>query len=370
MQLSKKTNKVFFCIFLAFFCCLFSNRADAQTYRIGVFYYPGWKEGDEVFYKKPWDAIKNYPEREPLLGWYKDGDLSVANQHLQWMHEFGIDYVIYDWYWRNDNKVRLNHAIDAYLSLKNRHGVNFAIMWANHTTAPENYDQFDVMVNYWFLNLMVDGDYLKKDGKPIVFIFSPDTLEKNANRFGATSRILLDRARNAAVRAGLPGLYIVGSTQARKDALNQVVFSGYDAISAYNYHRGYSGSFDKRGNSRNYQELVDGYKESWEWLLKNSPIPYFIPVTSGWDKRPWQMAGVTDPHDGSAGDAYNFEIHLNDAFGFAEKFKDNISGDIVVCCWNEFGEGSYVEPTKKEGFGFLQAIRETKRKNSFVSILP
>ena len=30
----------------------------------------------------------------------------------------------------------------------------------------------------------------------------------------------------------------------------------------------------------------------------------------------------------------------------------------VICCWNEFGEGSYIEPTKKDGFSYLEKVKK------------
>jgi hypothetical protein len=30
----------------------------------------------------------------------------------------------------------------------------------------------------------------------------------------------------------------------------------------------------------------------------------------------------------------------------------------VICCWNEFGEGSYIEPTQKNGFSYLEKIKK------------
>ncbi len=29
----------------------------------------------------------------------------------------------------------------------------------------------------------------------------------------------------------------------------------------------------------------------------------------------------------------------------------------VICCWNEFGEGSIIEPTRQGGFARLEQIR-------------
>jgi len=44
-----------------------------------------------IFTKLSRERIKAYPEREPLLGWYDYDSTAVAEQHIQWMHDYGID---------------------------------------------------------------------------------------------------------------------------------------------------------------------------------------------------------------------------------------------------------------------------------------
>ena len=57
----------------------------------------------------------------------------------------------------------------------------------------------------------------------------------------------------------------------------------------------------------------------------------------------------------------------------AEKFKkyfsklyvkahNNNSPMVVINAWNEWGEGAYLEPDTKNGYGFLEAILETKKE--------
>lgn len=63
--------------------------------------------------------------------------------------------------------------------------------------------------------------------------------------------------------------------------------NSYDAVSAYNYHIGISNGIPKK-NSYSYQELIAGYKYTWNKILSDSDLPYIIPVSSGWDRRPWE----------------------------------------------------------------------------------
>ncbi|WP_394989065.1 hypothetical protein [Cellvibrio sp.] len=30
----------------------------------------------------------------------------------------------------------------------------------------------------------------------------------------------------------------------------------------------------------------------------------------------------------------------------------------AICCWNEFGEGFYIEPTKKDRFSYLDKVKK------------
>jgi len=62
-------------------------------------------------------------------------------------------------------------------------------------------------------------------------------------------------------------------------------------------------------------------------------------------------------HDNSFSTAEEFGKHLEAAKRFMDEYPTLTRSMGVVCCWNEFGEGSYIEPTKKDGFSYLEKIR-------------
>lgn len=333
----------------------------AGNYDVGVYYYPGWKLNEPGnWIQEPWSKIKPFPERQPLLGWYDESAPSVIAKQTRWMHQYGISYIIFDWYWGPSLRTRHEHALRNYLSLKDKSSVDFAIMWANHDESPKTFDEFKAAVNYWIQNYFSKPEYKRVDGAPIVYIFSALLLDEKAKRIGLTTPDLLNEANRIAISNGLPGIKFVGGAGAYdKFFLNQYTNDGYFAFSAYNSHVGkVSPESPAEKNSHSYDELKNGYQyHLWKWFFDNNK-KYITPSISGWDKRPW--GGSEDPlHDNSSGNVSAFKSHLIDAKNNADKSSILLGKKmVVICCWNEYGEGSIIEPTKSNQFDYLEAIKE------------
>jgi hypothetical protein len=342
--------------------CALAARADVTPdYNIGVYYFPGWKnKAPGALIDYPWIPIKNYPERKPLLGWYPEGDVGVMDQQLAWMNSYGVDFVVFDWYWNAAKKPYLDHAINAYLQAPKRKLVQFALLWANDAQAkvPSDEDQFLSMIQFWIAHYFGNAQYMKIDNKPVVFVFSPELLRNDAAGFGASVGQLFARANQLAQRAGYAGVYFVASTEAVENWVKWFdPDNGFAALSAYNYHRGFSGVYNPlKLMSWSYRELDDDYRESWDWILKASKLPYFVPVTTGWDKSPW--GGSLDRrHDQSGATPAQFRGHLQAARARLDRYPEKTRKTALICCWNEYGEGSVLEPTQHFQFQFLEAVR-------------
>jgi Glycosyltransferase WbsX len=323
---------------------------------LGVFYYPGWKDDVPGAHPKPWDRIKPYSERKPLLGWYREGDVDVMKQQLQWMQGAGIDFVVFDWYW-DGSRPWSAHALDAYLQAGNAQ-VKFAVMWANHGEAPKSAMFFESMARHWVDRYLHRSDYLRIEGKPVVFIMQGADLNMKASRFGSSAQELLARAQQMAREAGLPEILFVsgggGGSLLPGDSPKPSGFGGYFA---YNYHSGPNGQVAGQSRlTRGYDELDQAYRSHWDWMVKRANAPYMLPLTSGWDKRPW--GGSKDPlHDASMASPAQFRAHLLAARSVLEANPRRTFSTAVVCCWNEYGEGSFIEPTEQAGARLLDEIK-------------
>lgn len=344
-------------------CSFHSVFAFSGEYTVATYYFPGWRSnqvGAPAAF--PWSRIKSYPEREPLLGWYDDGDMDIVSQQMSWMHSYGIDYVIFDWYWTGRNTPLLTQSIDAYKKVHSPKP-GFAVMWSNHNETPISAENFDSMVRFWVDNYFHDPKYWKIDRKPVVYVFSVQDLVKKASKIGTTSGRLLERANAIARKSGYDGLYFVGGVGLERQIVREGVDDyGYDAFSAYNYHIGLElGSSKLKALSASYAELDRGYQFVWDWMVKFAKRPYFIPVTSGWNKAPWGGSSDSE-HDKSESNVDSFRSHLNSARAYLDNYPAATNKTIVICCWNEYGEGSYIEPTKKMGFQYLDVVKQVFRK--------
>ena len=325
--------------------------------RVGVFYFPGWKDNAlGAPAPHPWDRIKAFPKREPLLGWYPEGDDKVMAQQLKWMHDYGINFVVFDWYW-NRKQPMLDQAVVAYTHV-DAAKPGFAFMWANGDASVRSEEEFDAMIRYLLDKYARLPEYLTVAGRPVIFVQIGGALDQQARSFGSSAQALIARAQALAKAEGLPGLFFVAGAPADPAfATGKAKAMGYSGYSSYNYH---SGPGNRIGSevrfSHTYGELDNGYRAQWKWFMANADLPYIVPMTSGWDKTPW--GGSKDPdHDHSESTPAEFKAHLEAARRLIEENPAKTLGMGIVCCWNEFGEGSIVEPTKSDGFTNLNSIK-------------
>ena len=97
-----------------------------RQYQVGAYYFPGWPTLDK------WKVLDPFPERMPLLGYYREGDPAVMDWQIKWAVEHGVSFFAFDWYWDRGRR-QLEHALhDGYLHARFRRFLKFCLLWANH----------------------------------------------------------------------------------------------------------------------------------------------------------------------------------------------------------------------------------------------
>lgn len=329
--------------------------ADRSSALVGVYYFPGWTDGAFVERPKPWEALKRFPEKTPQFGYYQDRDPVVLRHQLQWMASAGINYVVFDWY-ANAGKPLGDQAIEAYRAVA-QDEVRYTILWCNAGRVIRTDPEWRQIVTLWLTRYAKDPRFLKIGDRPVIFIQAAAKFSRDAEGQGRTAGQQLAWAQTEARKRGLPGIFFVAGLdvgpdqpQVRGGGLKK---TGFEAVTVYNYGKNpYVGR-----HAHGYLELDRAYRANWQIARANSPLPYVVPMISGWDRRPW--GGSADPgRDPSISTAAQFAAHLE--AGKAVMTAQPVAGQPmgVICCWNEYGEGSYVEPTKGTGTQMLDAIRQ------------
>jgi hypothetical protein len=313
---------------------------------VGVYYFPGWKSASQ------WQPLHRFPERKPVLGWYREGDPEVADWHIKWAVEHGITFFAYDWYW-NRGARQLEHALhEGYFHARYRHLLKFCLLWANHNpVGTSSLEDCVAVTRYWIENYFRRPEYLTVAGKPVMIIFAPVRLTEDLS--SAQVKQALNTMRAECVRAGLPGIYFIACVgeagQARLSATE-----GYDAVTAYNWPFLGMSPWSKQAS---FETLAESYARQWSLLLASSSLPLLVPVSGGWDSRPWHGDAAVTRYDRTPD---VFRRHLQSARSLLESpLRTNAVPNLVLIeAWNEWGEGSYIEPHAQWGFDYLDAVRQ------------
>lgn len=345
---------------------------------------PGWSEWELVKAARPRFAGHQQP-KVPLWGYTDESDPKAMAQKIDAAADHGIDAFIFDWYYYNDGPF-LDRPIDlGFLKAPNNSRMKFAFMWANHdwleihpyhrgaerkvlypgTVTRENFEKIcDHVIRSYFQH----PSYWRIDGRPY---FSFYELTKLLDGFGSVeaTRSALDKFRAKAVAAGLPGLHlnavvwgqpILPGEKKPADPGKLVKDLGFDSITSYVWIH----HVQLPDQQTDYNEVRDAYFMYWNQAERKFDVPYFPNVTMGWDSSP--------------------RAHQEDEFGnFGYPFMNTIGGNtpgrfkealeltkrrllskpdgpriLNINCWNEWTEGSYLEPDQVNGMKYLEAVRE------------
>lgn len=314
-------------------------------YDIGVFYFPGWDSMSR------WLPILGYPMRKPVLGWYDEADPECADWQIKWAVEHGVKFFMVDWYWCQGNR-HLEHWLhNAYMKSPFRPYLQWAVMWANHnppnTHSVEDWRQ---VTQYWIDHYFGMAEYYRIDGRPAVFIWSPGNIRNDVGGSEEAAK-LYAMSQQMARGAGLPGIYFVAmSSHDSEAACRRLKAEGYEAFTSYH---GFQIAAQNAGSNQfPFADVVKTSPELWQQAdARASGLLYMPILDTGWDARPWhgtRSLVITDRTPEAFGEL------CREARRYADQTGKRI---IAIGPWNEWGEGSYIEPCAERGFRDLEELR-------------
>jgi len=318
----------------------------------GAYFLPGWRRVESLYC-----IAANKDVQHPLLGYYREGDTDAADWHIKWALEHGISFFAFDFYTAGGSQMLETALDDGFLKSKYIGEFKFCLNWCNHapesTMTAEELDHFGDLVIKKYLT---HPSYLRINGKPVVIFLVGHAFIRKLGVEGAKKAF--GRFQEKCREAGLPGAYLVFC----QDALGPGEVEGaravgVDAFARYNYpYQGTGINAPTQHAEFSYKHLIDQGEGLWKEWSRITGGNYWPAVMPGWDRRPWTK---------------DLDVIITGSTPvlFAEslaKARSYVSRDKVVMieAWNEWGEGSVLEPSVEQGFAYLDAVRKVFCRNA------
>ena len=347
----------------------------------------GFTEWVNVREAKPLFEGHNQP-RVPLNNNYYDlSDIET----LKWQCRIAKEYGIYGFcmyhYWFNGHLL-LEKPMEMLLAHPEI-DIKYCISWANHdwtdawkasnrqpkVLIAHNFDDEKDWVDHfnYLLPFFKDPRYMTENNKPLMVIYIPNIIRKLKKMLDVWSQMARDN--------GFDGLTFIYQSAASS-------FDNSWDHSLFDYgvemNPGYVGLANRQKNSSFFPKLMKysheikrflhirrsllpqkkitevskaDYDYTWQRILELRPIsnaPKMIPCAfTDWDNTPrhkergYLFQGVSPD---------KFKSYFKQLIDNTKKFYD--TDMIFVFAWNEWAEGGYLEPDEKNGFAFLEAIKE------------
>lgn len=308
--------------------------------------------------------------QEPLDDDYYDlSKVECISKQCILAKKFGVDGFVYFHYWYEGRKL-LEKPCEILLDNKEI-DIEYCFCWANHpwTRAWDGkkhqilLDQtygdkrdWDMHIDY-LMNFFKDDRYLKNENKPLFVIYNPSDIPN----FDDMISYWNDRLKEN----GFDGLYLIEYISSK----NPKEYSRFSKA-VYEDQPMFAGRFlisntakAKRYFVKNMKwlDFMD-YDKIWTKILSNNRTYGNKEIIQGvfpsWDNSPRRGKKGSTIVKGSSPE--KFKSYLKRTL---LNKRSNVSTDyIIINAWNEWGEGAMLEPTKENGYKYLEAINDIRKE--------
>jgi hypothetical protein len=293
------------------------------------------------------------------LGFYDLRVTETREQQADLARQYGIYGFCYHYYWFAGNTL-LDEPLNRMLK-DGQPDIPYCLCWANEpwsrrwdgseseVLAEQPHDaETDVHILDDIERHFLSDRYIKIDGKPLLVVYRIDIM-KNPREWA-------ERMREEVCRRGWPGIYICGaSTFANTDTRFHgcdvsVGFPPHDVVARPLSPKTLGATDDFVGKIYDYSDLV-----SRELTRPARPYPHIPAVMPRWDNTP-RNAGSGNVFHGAT--PALFEVWLRHALSAATSQLPEMPF-VFINSWNEWSEGAHLEPDRRYGRSFLEAVRRS-----------
>lgn len=325
----------------------------------------GFTEWDNVKKGKP--LYKNHIQpQEPLNdNYYNLSSIDSLRWQAKTAKEYGLSGFIYYHYWFTGHKI-FEKPIEMIRDDKSI-DFEYCLCWANETWSrtwegnnkdvliAQNYgDENDWIEHIKYLTTFFsDSRYIKINGSPVLFIYSMNDFNKFNQMIEVWNKYLCEN--------GMHELHLIEFIRAKNNVVACKYSKGIIEFEPL-YSIRYDISFFRKTKRFICKKLklidFQNYDKIWHKILKrkrtyDNRIIYRSCFCS-WDNSPRKGRKNSIILRGSSPEKFGKYFQL-----LLDTNRSGVSDDItVINAWNEWGEGAMLEPTKSNGYKYLEELQK------------
>ena len=361
---------------------LLATCASAAAYDVAAYVWPAyhpaprWAElgifkAGKGEWQSVWEAVPKWSgheqPRKPLWGYTNEADPKDVAQKIDAAVAHGVNVFIYDWYWYGGRPFLEDALNKGFLGAPNNGKMKFFIMWANHGVGPNwdntradkngqiwagevSFDEYRKLVARWIELYFRRPNYYRIQDRPVVMLYELQTFIRGLGGV-EKAREAIAYLKQTCQAAGLNGAHVMACDfgldgQPVKDM-------GFDSATIYNLVHWSSPS-----EQPDYDAWAKRAAGRFDLAVERLKLSAYFPHASvGWDQNPRYPKTVTTSTVTNSTPA-KFEVALRRAKDWADlHVPAGYPKLVTVNSWNEWTEGSYLEPDEKHGFGYLEAVQ-------------
>jgi len=257
----------------------------------------------------------------PLLGPYDVRSEEVLQKHFSWAKQYGIDVFIFDWFGSHGQYIDENFKLMLNFS-ENHNGILLSILYDGYEYRNAPKDEVIEELKYIIENYGKSEKFLKIEGYPVVFIYA-------CEHFSVEDWIeIIGKLR----KEGLKFIFL-GDFSPDHPEYSKV----FDGIYTYSP----DGILHSGGET-----LLESYYFKMKSLAIQEKLIFCLTASPGYDDTKVRVPGFKVER--KSGLVYNYTWNIS------LKYEPNW---ILICSWNEWHEGSEIEPSLEYGYYYLELTK-------------
>ncbi|MEM6829736.1 MAG: glycoside hydrolase family 71/99-like protein [Bacteroidota bacterium] len=265
----------------------------------------------------------------PIIGPYSSNDPDLHEYHFLMMKMAGVDGVIFDWYGSRDqyDYGLIKDATESFIWTMEDLGLDFSIMYEDRvavhaaqqglapTAIAAAQDDFEYINEVYFSS----PRYMKHNDNNLLFVFGPHYLTTSSE---------WDQIFNVLPQENRPDFLTLWAAQhlVGENAAGEFLWIAPDHLAAHDYYYNYY----PENNEITVGSVYPGFKSFY--------------VDGGWSE------GINE---------WVIEDNGGDTFVETLTYTHHEVADFIqIATWNDFGEGTMIEPTEEHGFMYLQLLQQ------------